>query len=89
MTSQNVKDIMSVGVFMLDKDYVNENTEEAFEYVNQMLEAINDLRLTEIYVNLKNHDFESCGNYKIDEKEAEKFIEVYKLLRGIDEDDAE
>lgn len=84
MTSQNVKDVMSVGVFMLDKDYVNENTEEAFEYVNQMLEVINDLRLTEIYVNLKNHDFESCGNYKMDEKEAEKFIEVYKLLRGIE-----
>lgn len=40
-----------------------------------------DIRLTEIAVNLKNHDFEACGNYKMDHKEAEKFLAVYNNLQ--------
>lgn len=33
-----------------------------------------DLRLKEIYVNLKNFDFEVFGSYKMDKNEADKFM---------------
>jgi hypothetical protein len=46
--------------------------------------AVNDIGLTEIYVNLKNHDLDTCGNYKMDRKEAEKFVRVYKEIKGIE-----
>lgn len=41
-----------------------------------------DLRMTEIAVNLKNHDFDACGNYKMDKKEADKFMAVYNNLKA-------
>ena len=34
-----------------------------------------DLRLKEVYVNLKNFDFELHGNYKMDQQEAQKIID--------------
>ena len=36
-----------------------------------------DIRLKEIYVNLKNHDFDVLGRYKMDKNEANKFIDTY------------
>jgi hypothetical protein len=61
------------------------NNVDLFVEAIRILEAVNDIELTEIYVNLKNHDFDTCGNYKMDRKEAEKFVRVYKQIRGIDE----
>ena len=34
------------------------------------------VKAREILHNLKDHDFDSCGNYKMDCKEAEKTIQV-------------
>jgi hypothetical protein len=60
------------------------NNVDLFVEAIRILEAVNDIGLTEIYVNLKNHDFDTCGNYKMDKKEAEKFMRVYKQIRGIE-----
>jgi hypothetical protein len=60
------------------------NNVDLFVEAIRILEAVNDIELTEIYVNLKNHDFDTCGNYKMDKKEAEKFVRVYKQIRGIE-----
>jgi hypothetical protein len=61
------------------------NNVDLFVEAIRILEAVNDIGLTEIYVNLKNHDFDTCGSYKMDKKEAEKFVRVYKEIKGIDE----
>lgn len=37
-----------------------------------------DLRLSEIYTNLNNYDFEIHGAYKMDKNEAKKFMEWYE-----------
>jgi hypothetical protein len=60
------------------------NNVDLFVEAIRILKAINDIELTEIYVNLKNHDFDTCGNYKMDKKEAEKFVRVYKEIKGIE-----
>jgi hypothetical protein len=60
------------------------NNVDLFVEAIRILEAVNDIELTEIYVNLKNHDFDTCGNYKMDRKEAEKFVRVYKEIKGIE-----
>jgi hypothetical protein len=60
------------------------NNVDLFVEAIRILEAVNDIGLTEIYVNLKNHDFDTCGNYKMDKKEAEKFVRVYKEIKGIE-----
>lgn len=60
------------------------NNVDLFVEAIRILEAVNDIGLTEIYVNLKNHDFDTCGNYKMDRKEAEKFVRVYKEIKGIE-----
>ena len=60
------------------------NNVDLFVETIRILEAVNDIGLTEIYVNLKNHDFDTCGNYKMDRKEAEKFVRVYKEIKGIE-----
>jgi hypothetical protein len=60
------------------------NNVDLFVEAIRILEAVNDIELTEIYVNLKNHDFDTCGNYKMDKKEAEKFVRVYKEIKGIE-----
>lgn len=44
-------------------------------------EAI-DLRVREIYVNLKNYDFEVHGSYKMDKSEASKFISWFEEMEG-------
>lgn len=66
---------------------ISEDDERSIKALNiaiKSLEAVNDIGLTEIYVNLKNYDFDTCGNYKMDKKEAEKFVRVYKEIRGIE-----
>jgi hypothetical protein len=60
------------------------NNVDLFVEAIRILEAVNDIELTEIYVNLKNHNFDTCGNYKMDRKEAEKFVRVYKEIKGIE-----
>lgn len=46
-----------------------------------------DIRLKEIYVNLKNHEFELLGDYKVDENEAKKFMDaVEDMMEGENED---
>lgn len=35
-----------------------------------------DIRLKEFLHNLKDHDFDVCGQYKVDENEADKVIEA-------------
>ena len=60
------------------------NNVDLFVEAIRIIEAVNDIGLTEIYVNLKNHDFDTCGNYKMDKKEAEKFVRVYKEIKGIE-----
>lgn len=35
----------------------------------------NFLKLKEVYVNLKNYDFDALGNYKMDQREAQKIID--------------
>ena len=60
------------------------NNVDLFVEAIRILEAVNDIGLTEIYVNIKNHDFDTCGNYKMDKKEAEKFVRVYKEIKGIE-----
>lgn len=39
-----------------------------------------DLRLREIYVNLKNYDFDVHGSYKLDRNEANKFISWFEEM---------
>lgn len=66
------------------KNNASFNNVDLFVEAIRILEAVNDIELTEIYVNIKNHDFESCGNYRMDKKEAEKFVRVYKEIKGIE-----
>lgn len=66
------------------KNNASFNNVDLFVEAIRILEAVNDIELTEIYVNLKNHDFDTCGNYKMDRKEAEKFVRVYKEIKGIE-----
>ena len=40
-----------------------------------------DIRLRELLHNLKDHDFDVCGQYKVDENEANKVI---KAIEGIE-----
>ena len=40
-----------------------------------------DIRLKELLHNLKDHDFDVCGQYKVDENEANKVI---KAIEGIE-----
>lgn len=40
-----------------------------------------DIGLQEIYVNLKNYDFDILGNYKMDQKEAQKIIDYVENLK--------
>lgn len=39
-----------------------------------------DIRLREIYVNLKNYDFDINGSYKMEQAEANKFIECFEEM---------
>ena len=39
-----------------------------------------DIRIREIYVNLKNYDFDVCGSYKMDASEAKKFVEWFEEM---------
>ena len=41
-----------------------------------------DLRIQEIYVNLKNFDFDILGNYKMDKSEAQKLIDYVEDIKG-------
>jgi len=41
-----------------------------------------DIGLQEVYVNLKNYDFDVLGSYKMDSKEAQKIIDYVERLKG-------
>lgn len=41
-----------------------------------------DIGLQEVYVNLKNYDFDVLGSYKMDPKEAQKIIDYVERLKG-------
>lgn len=43
-----------------------------------------DIGLQEIYVNLKNFDFDILGNYKMDQREAQKIIDYVEKQKGAD-----
>lgn len=40
-------------------------------------DAYPDLQVKEVMVNLKNHDFDVLGAYKMDEKEAKKLLDAF------------
>jgi len=40
------------------------------------------IELKEIYVNLKNHEFDLLGDYKIDENEAKKLMKAIEEVEG-------
>lgn len=79
MTRERIKEIKETL-----KNNATFNNVDLFVETIRILEAVNDIGLTEIYVNLKNHDFDTCGNYKMEKKEAEKFVRVYKEIKGIE-----
>ena len=41
-----------------------------------------DIRLIEVYNNLKNFDFDILGNYKMDKNEAKKIIDYVEEQKG-------
>lgn len=41
-----------------------------------------DLGLIEVYNNLKNFDFDILGNYKMDQREAQKIIDYVEKQKG-------
>ena len=45
-----------------------------------MLDKETYLAMKEVYVNLKNYDFDTFGNYKMDINEAKKFIQTFEKL---------
>lgn len=47
--------------------------------------AETDMRIKEIYVNLKNFNFDIFSCYKMNEKEAEKFIEWFEEMNNINQ----
>lgn len=47
--------------------------------------AVSDIRIREIYVNLKNYSFDVLGGYKMDEKEAQKFIEWFEEMEAAED----
>lgn len=43
------------------------------------------IELKEVYVNLKNHEFDLLGDYKIDENEAKKLMKAIEEVMGENE----
>lgn len=40
------------------------------------------IELKEVYINLKNHDFDPLGDYKIGENEAKKLMEAIEEVES-------